>query len=187
MRRKLWKDLLFFACAVALCGCSSTPKPPSENGGLFRQHNEGYSLLYKLMKDESDVGEIFIIKSAEVPVKSLVKEIGDACQAAGKQMEEFPKLDNRIEYDVPDLPYMEQRSRDLQAGDDEKSLLTTSGKEFERRLIFTQAEATNYAMQLCKALDEKETDPGRKSFLENLAKQCGDFHEWLMNLLAVQS
>ncbi|MGA2440533.1 MAG: hypothetical protein ABSH08_06220 [Tepidisphaeraceae bacterium] len=187
MRRKFWKDLLLFACALALGGCSSTPKPPSENGGLFRQHNEGYSLLYKLMKDESDVGEIFIIKSADDPVKRVVKEIGSACQAASKLMDEFPKQNNRIEYDVPDLPYMEQRSRDLQAGDDEKALLTSSGKEFERRLIFTQAEATNYAMQLCKALDEKETDPGRKGFLENLAKQCGDFHDRLMDLLAVQS
>ena len=187
MRRNRWKNLLLFACAVALGGCSSTPKPPSENGGLFRQHNEGYSLLYKLMKDESDVGEIFIIKSANEPVKSLVKEIGSACQAASNRMDEFPKQNNRIEYDVPDLPYMEQRSRDLQARDDEKALLTSSGKEFDARLIFTQAEATNYAMQLCKALDEKETDPGRKSFLENLATQCGDFHNQLMNLLAVQS
>lgn len=139
------------------------------------------------MNDESEVGKIFILKSADDSVKSVVKEIGSACEAAKKQMDEFPKQNIRIEYDVPDLPYMEKRSRDLQAKDDERALLTTSGKEFERRLIFTQAEATNYAMQLCKALNEKETDPGRKSFLENLAKQFSDFHGRLMNLLAVQS
>ncbi len=102
-------------------------------------------------------------------------------------MDQFPKQDNRIEYDVPDLPYMEKRSRDLQADDDEKALLLSSGKDFERRLIFTQAEAMNYAMQLCKALDEKVTDPARKTFLANLARQCGDFHDQLMNLLAVKS
>jgi hypothetical protein len=187
MHRPIWTTLLLLPCAIALAGCSSTPTPPSENGGLFRQHNEGYSLLYKLMKNESEVGEIFILKSATPSVKTIVKEIGDACTAAKKQMDEFPKQDNRIEYDEPDLPYMEQRSRDLQAKVDEKALLTTSGKEFERRLIFTQAEAMNYAMQLCKALDEKETDPGRKRFLESLARQSGDFHDQLMNLLTVQS
>ena len=56
------------------------------------------------MKNESDVGEIFILKSATPLVKTIVKEIGNACTAAKKQMDEFPKQDNRIEYDEPDLP-----------------------------------------------------------------------------------
>jgi hypothetical protein len=187
MWRSSQKRLAIILCVAMLAACSSQPKPPSENGGISRQHNEGYSLLYKLMKDESDVGEIFILKSASDPVKSLVKEIGDACQGAKNEMDEFPKQNRRIEYDVPDLPYMEQRSRDLQAKDDEKALLTSSGKDFERRLIFTQAEAMNYATQLCKAIDEEETDPGRKSFLEDLVKQCEGFHDRLMKLLSIQS
>ena len=64
----------------------------------------------------------------------------------------------------PIFRHMEQRSRDLQAKVDEKALLTTSGKEFERRLIFTQAEAMNYAMQLCKALDERKPIPAAGVF-----------------------
>jgi hypothetical protein len=187
MQRNAWKTVLSLACALALSACSATPPPPSANGGLFRQHNEGYSLLYELMSDESDVGKLFIIKSADDSVKSLVKEIGSACQMAKKQMDEFPRSDIRIEYDVADLPYMEQRSRDLQAKVDEKELLTSSGQKFELRLIFTQAQAMDYAVQLSRALAEKETDPGRKNFLENLSKQCGEFHDRLMDLLTVKS
>ncbi len=166
-----------------LSGCSSTPKPPSANGGIFRQRNEGYSLLYKLMSDESDVGKIFIFKSADDRLGDLVREIGNFCQAAKKQMDEFPKSDNRVEYDVPDLPYAEQHSRDLQADDEAHALLTSSGKDFEQRLIFIQAEAMNYAAHISKGLAEHEDNPQRKDFLEKLSKQSFDYHARLMKLL----
>jgi hypothetical protein len=172
---------------MALAGCSTTPKPPSENGGLFRERNEGYSLLYKLMGDESKVSEIFILKHADEPVGGLVKEIAAACQAAKKQMDGFPMANNRIEYDVPDLPRLEQESRDLEAKEESKDLLISSGKTFEVRLIFTQAQAMGYAMNLCQALLAHEDDPGHKEFLTNLSKQCAGFKQRLMELLNVKS
>ena len=36
---------------------------------MFRERNEGYSLLYKLMSDESNVSKIFILKHADDPVR----------------------------------------------------------------------------------------------------------------------
>jgi hypothetical protein len=172
---------------IALAGCSTAPKPPSENGGLFRERNEGYSLLYRLMSDESKVGEIFIIKHADDSVKGLVKDIAAACQAAKKQMDGFPMANNRIEYDVPDLPRLEQESRDLEAKEEAKDLLTSSGKTFELRLIFTQAEATGYAVNLCQALAAHEDDAGHKDFLNNLSSRCAVFQQRLMELLIVKS
>jgi hypothetical protein len=80
---------------------------------------------------------------------------------------------------------MEQKSRDLQASVDTHALLFSSGKQFEVRLIFTQAQAMDYAVQLSKALGEVETDPARKSFLANMVHRCTDFHDRLMNLLTV--
>jgi hypothetical protein len=101
-------------------------------------------------------------------------------------MDDFAKQDKELEYDITDLPYIEERGRDLQAKDDEKALLFSSGKVFEARLIFTQAEAMNYASQLSKALAEKVDDPDRKGFLDKLAKQATDFHDRLMKMLTVQ-
>jgi len=173
---------------VLLAGCASTPSPLATSGeGFVHQQNQGFSLLYKLMSDEKDVGKIFILKSADDSIKGLVKEIGDAAQSAKQRMDELAKADKEIAYDVPDLPYIEQRGRDLQAKDDEHDLLFSSGKEFELRLLFTQTQAMDYATQLCKSLDETEKNPSRKTFLENLAKQCGGFHDRLMKLLAVRS
>jgi hypothetical protein len=172
---------------ISLAGCSSTPRPLTTGGGLIHQQNQGYSLLYQLMSDEKDVGKIFILKSADNPVKSLVKEIGAAAQSAKQRMDELAAADKQIAYDVPDLPYIEQRGRDLQAKDDEHALLFSSGKNFELTLLFTQAQAMDYATQLCKSLDETEKNPDRKTFLENLTKQCSGFHDRLMKMLTVQS
>jgi len=190
VKRAVWRTVLVFSCAVILTGCSSTTpevKPSSHNGGMFRERNEGYSLLYKLMRDEKDVGKIFMLKSASDPVKGLVKEIGAACEAAKKRMDGFPDANNRIEYDVPDLPKLEQKARDFEAQDDEKGLLFSSGGTFDLRLAFSQAQAMGYGMYLCKSLIEVEDDAGRKQFLTNLSNQCSGFHDRLMALLSIKS
>jgi hypothetical protein len=154
---------------------------------MFRHQNEGYGLLYKLMVDNSDVSKIVIFTKADDSVVRLVREIAEASQDAKKQMDEFPKSDSHIEYDEPDLPALETKGRELQSSQDAKGLLTSGGKEFEVLLIFTQAEATDYAVQLSKALIENEKDPTRLTFLTNLSKQFADFHVRLMDLLTVKS
>ncbi len=154
---------------------------------MFRRQNEGYGLLYKLMSDDSQVNKIVIFTRADDSLVKLIKEIASASQAAKAKMDEFPKSDNHIEYDEADLPKLETRSRELQSSDDTKGLLGSSGKDFEVLLIFSQAEATDYAVQLSKALLENEKDSTRQAFLTDLSKQFADFHERLMGLLTVKS
>jgi hypothetical protein len=181
----MFRNLAILPFVFVFAGCASTPDPHPTGGGLIHERNQGYSLLYKLMSDESDVGKVFILKSASEPVKSLVKEIGGVAQAAKKQMDDFAKQDKELRFDFTDLPYIEQRERDLEAKDDEKALLFSSGKEFELRLIFTQAQAMEYARQLSRGLLEKEDDAGRKGFLQNLIRESGEFHDRAMKLLGV--
>lgn len=181
------------ACGIFTTGCASYHAAPAAtttttttSKAPFAQLNPGYSLLYKLMSDESDVGKIFFLKSADDATKSLVKEIGSAAQDAKKKMDFFIKQNNQLHYDTPNLPWVEQRSRDLQAKEDEHNLLMNSkGKNFELRVIFTQLEAMNYCKQLCKALDEKETAGNRKRFLEELANQSAGLSDRLMKMMSV--
>ncbi|HEY1683789.1 MAG TPA: hypothetical protein VGG19_03420 [Tepidisphaeraceae bacterium] len=171
-----------------MAGCVSSkhaPKPPPDNGGVYRQHNEGYSILYRLMYDESRVGGIFVIKKADDKVKAPIKQLSDACKAAHQRLDDFRRMDHRLEFDVPDLPYMEKTSRDLEAKEDRKLLLFSSGQQFELTLIFTQAQAMNYAVHLCQALEAAEGNPQRKAFLQDLEHQCNSFHDQLMKMLAV--
>lgn len=174
---------------IMIGGCASVhPAPPSTQPlAADRSINEGYSLLYNLMDEESNVSKIFIIKRVDEAVSSPVKEIASACDTAKKQLDEYRKQDPALRYDVPSLPMVESRSRDLEGKTERNRLLGSSGKEFELRLIFTQSEAMNYANHLCTALAEKEHEPARKAFLQRLATQCREFHERLMKLLSVRA
>jgi len=189
MKKILWKRLgaLAVVGAIVGCLCSANPKRPPDNGGAIRQLNEGYSLLHQLMSDESDVSKMLIIKHADEPVAGAVKEISGACKSAISRMDDFPKADARIEFDVPDLPRVEQESRDLDSSLEEKELLFSGGKTFELRLIYAQAQAMEYGEVLCQALAARENDAGRKAFVTDLAKQCADFRDRLLGYLAVKS
>jgi hypothetical protein len=155
----------------------------SEDDVSYRARNEGYSILYKLMSDESDVGMLFWLKHADDSVTILVKAVGERCQAAKKQMDQFAASDKHIQLNAADLPEVEQKCRDLEADEKRHELLSSSGKEFELYLIFSQAEAMSYADNLCVAMEKVEDNPIRKKFLVELGKQAGDFHERFMKLL----
>lgn len=187
MPQRKWICLLFWAGALALAGCASTPQFASQGGGLIHERNEGYSLIYTLMSDEQDVSKILIFKHADEPLAGLVKEISAFCKAAKSQMDAFATSGSRIEYDLTDLPVIEQQSRDQTAHEDAFELLTCGGKEFELELTFTQAQAMDYGAQLSSALAKHEDDPSRRQFLKSLAQRCADFHRRLMKLLTIQS
>jgi hypothetical protein len=180
-------SICLVAAALTACAPNPTPNTPTENGGVSRLRNEGYSLLHKLMSDESQVGQIFVLKHADPDVGTIVKSIGAAAQIAKQRLDDFAKADNMIEFDVSDLPAVEQESRDATASVDTHELLFSNGDTFELNLLFTQAQAMTYASQLSKSLASHEDDATRKQFLTDLSKQCDDFRAGLMNLLAVKS
>lgn len=161
--------------------------PQAGDNGAIHQNNEGYSLLYGLLSDESKVSGIFILKSADAPLKTEVSQIADACQAARKRLDEFARLDHHLAYNTPDLPLIEVHSRDLESGRDERVLLFSNGREFELQLIFTQVEAMDYSVQLCASLQQREADSDRRAFLLALQGQCRQFSDGLMKMLAVGS
>ena len=156
MRKKYPYLYLGFSLALAGCAASASHHQPSRAiGASDRQTTEGYSVLYKLMSDESRVGGIFFIKKADESISAPIKELSLACKAAKKRLEDFRDADNRLNFEMSGLPYMEQRSRALEASYDQHLLLFSSGKEFERTLVFTQAQAMGYAMQLSQRFGGK--------------------------------
>ena len=179
--------LYFVVALLALGACAQNAPPPAAAaaaGGPIRSRNEGYSILHKLMDDESGVSKLLIIKHADEPLAGLVKQIAAACNSAKEEMDKWAASDKLIEFNVPDLPPAETAVRKQTADADTKALLFNSGKNFELRLAFTQIQAMNYGAELCRAIEPNEDDPGRKQFLTNLAKQCDGFSDQLMNLLA---
>jgi hypothetical protein len=181
-----WKYLSLLGCVVALYGCASQNSTPGDSS-LVRSRNQGYALLYELMGDESKVGQIFILKSAEPSVHDLVTQVGAYCKSTKSQLDAFAKADPHLAFNQTGLPETEQKSRDLESDRETKSLLLSTGQPFEERLLFTQAQAMGYASDLAAALVEQETDPARKDFLKNLSHRCGEFRDELMGHLAAHA
>jgi hypothetical protein len=178
--------IVLFTPLIFLLGCGSNSKPEEHNGGAIHERNEGYGLLYQLMKDEGQVDSLLVIKHADEPLGSLVKKIAATSRAAKDKLDSFKTPESRIVFDEPDLPKLEQESRDLESKRDAKNLLLSGGKDFELNLIFTQAQAIGYGANLCEAIAKHEDDAGRKDFLTGLGQQFAEFRDQLMGMLAVK-
>jgi hypothetical protein len=184
MKRQLWVCGTLLASALTVPGCATVQKVlPTAAWHQARVRNEGYSLLYHLMSQESDVGKILIIKHADPPVADIIKEIASACDQARKDLELFHEKDRHLSFEMANLPEMEQKTRAAIQSTVTKQLLTSSGKTFERRLLFTQAESMNYAAHLAAVLHDQENDSPRKEFLDALAQRCTTLHDRVVNLL----
>jgi len=171
-------------CALAGIGCATVQKIlPTTAWHQGRVRNEGYSLLYQLMSQESDAAKLLIIKHTDPPIADLIKEIASTCTQAQKDLELFKKTDRHLSFVMPNLPQIEQKTRAAVESTVTKELLFSSGKKFEVRFLFTQAEAMNYAAHLARVLHAQETDPLRQKFLTTLAAQCTTLHDRLMELL----
>jgi hypothetical protein len=184
MKRRTWVCGPLLVCALAVTGCATVQKVlPTAAWHQARVRNEGYSLLYQLMSQNSDVAKILIIKHADPPVADVIKEIASTCGQAKKELDLLHEKDRHLSFEMTNLPQIEQQTRAAIQSTVTKQLLTSSGKTFERRLLFTQAESMNYAAHLAKVLYDQESDPARKKFLDALSDRCTTLHDKVIDLL----
>jgi hypothetical protein len=184
MKQRAWACGSLIACALAVTGCSTVQKIlPTTAWHQARVRNEGYSLLCQLLSQESDAAKILLIKHADHPIADVIKEIASACDQARKELEQFHKKDRHLSLEMANLPQIEQQTRAAIESTLTKQLLFSSGKTFEVRFVFTQAQAMNYAAHLAKVLHDQEDNPVRKEFLGALSERCTALHDRVMGLL----
>jgi hypothetical protein len=186
MLNRLQKIALLWCC-IGMAGCANVPGPARDANDPVNQNNDGYTVLYKLMSDESNVDKVFILKHADERVSDLVKQVASFCQSSRSQLDEFAKRDPQLKFDAPALPLIELEARKLEANEQTKMLLGSSGKTFELRLVFTQVQAMDYSQKLTAALAEREKDASRESFLKNASQRSGELRDQLMDLLTTKS
>src|SRR5471030_1142340 len=135
-KQQAWACGTLLACALALAGCATVQKVlPTRAWHQARVRNEGYSLLYQLMSQESDVAKILIIKHADPPVADMIKKIASACDQARKELDAFHEKDRHLSFEMANLPEMEQKTRAAIQSTVTKQLLLSSGRTFESRLL----------------------------------------------------
>ena len=184
MKQRTWAYQLAVVCAVAVTGCATVQKIlPIGPWHQFRVRNEGYSILYQLIRQESDVAKILIIKHADRPVAEVIKEIASTCTQAKHDLDSFYEIDPHLSFEMSDLPKVEQQTRAAIESTVTKQLFFSSGKIFESRLLFTQAESLNYAAHLAEVLHDREDNPDRKKFLAAFAHRCTALRAKVITLL----
>ncbi|MGD0016012.1 MAG: hypothetical protein ABSC38_00615 [Verrucomicrobiia bacterium] len=184
MKRATWICGILIVCALAVSRCSTVQKIlPTTAWRQARVRNEGYSLLYQLLSQESDAAKILIIKHADPPIADIIKEIASTCDQARKELEQFHEKYRDLSLEMTHLPQIEQQTRAAIESTVTKQLLFSSGKKFEVRFLFTQAEAMNYAAHLAQVLHDQEDNPVRKEFLATLSERCTTLRDRVMELL----
>ena len=75
-----------------VCGCVQTPShdgKAADSGKKLQTRNNAASLLSDLLKDEQNVGKVFILKNASPEVTDLVKQIGATAATHERVLEEL--------------------------------------------------------------------------------------------------
>jgi hypothetical protein len=149
---------------MLLCGCAPLEKTQPANAELSEPEklgirNNAASLLYDLLGDEKNVSKILIIKRNSEELGRLIKTISEAAADDQKQLEWLAKNDPNLNLHAVELPQGEKATRDAVAKTEEHELLFSSGKEFEFRLLLTQAQALGYGWHLAKIAAENSSSP----------------------------
>ncbi len=149
--------------SLAVGGCSSLPpmplSSPSQEPNKLQTRNNAASLLSDLLKDEQNVGKVFVVKNASPEVTDLVKLIGATAATHERELEEMATNDPTLNLSEMALPPGETAARDGTAKSKEHDLLLSSDANFEFNLLFSQAQAENYGWHLAAVAAENSTKP----------------------------
>src|SRR5215510_3504210 len=78
--------------------------PPANADDRLRARNEGYSLLYKLVSDESGVSKLLIVKHPDDAVATEIKAISKYFAEQKETLDSFQKRDPQLDYTLQSLP-----------------------------------------------------------------------------------
>lgn len=170
--------------SLFLAGCASVVDRIPYQDERLRARNEGYSLLYQLAVKNSDVDKILIVKHTDENVSAEIKAIAETYRRGRKQLEKFAYLEPQLNMKMPDLPKLETETRAAIEKTTTKRLLFATGKDFERELLVTQLESTNYAAHLASVLKSQDDVSERREFLNAFAHECEEHWKIVMRLLS---
>jgi hypothetical protein len=170
--------------ALAGIGCASVQEKIPFVGGRYRTRNEGYSLLYELITKQRDVDKILILKHASGRTATEIKEIAQTFRQAQERFDAFARQDSSLSFKAEHLPSLEVKARDSIQSTSTKNLLFSTGKDFELRLLLTQAQALDYVSHLAVVLEDREDNKQRALILDEFSKQCDQHYKNVLQLLS---
>ncbi len=168
--------------AVMLIGCGGAPvvRHPSPN-----ELSAGYSLLYELVSKQSQADQVLIIKGPSEPVAALIREIAAVSGEATERLEGFAEADEALRLDTPDLPRLEQATREAIERTSRGEILWSGGERFEKRFLLVQARGLRYGAHLARAIAAAEEDAERSDWLAGFADRYAALRNRAAGMLTV--
>jgi len=154
-------------CLFVSFAPSATGSDTSERWAYL---NGGYHLLYQVCDDESNVSMIFLVKDAPVKIEVYAKHVSKTADESLVILEHMQDREPQLKFDRNPLPAVERDVRASIRSDKEDQLVfDTSGPDFVRAFLVSQIEASSYASNLAKVLEDRETDPRRIQALREVS------------------
>jgi hypothetical protein len=164
--------------------CVVTPTRGSDVSDHQNYLNGGYYLLHHLCEDEAKLPLLLDVKTAPPEIKSYADHISKAAKETIADLEHMQETDACLKFDKNPLPRIERDVREsIQADKQHQLLFGTSGAEFARALLVSQAEASAYALNLAKVLSQQENEPDRVKTLQHISVKWRTIHQETMRLL----
>jgi hypothetical protein len=134
--------------------------------------NGGYFLLHQLCAQEAQLPLLLDVKHASTDVKNFADRISRTAKESNAALEQMQDADPALNFGHNPLPSFERDVRDsIQDEKQDQLLFGTSGAAFERALLVSQVEASNYAQNIAKVLAENEKNPERRKCLEKISSK----------------
>ena len=164
--------------------CVLTPTRGNETSEHWDYLNGGYYLLYHLCEDEAKLPLLLDVKDVPPEIESYADHISKTAKQTIADLECMQESDARLKFDKNPLPSIERDVREsIQADKQHQLLFGTSGAEFVRALLVSQAEASSYASNLAKVLWQQDKDPDRVKALQHISFKWRAIHQEAMRLL----
>jgi hypothetical protein len=148
--------------------------------------SEGYSMLYK---DASNLDLAELILFVKVESEAMEKVVAAVAEVGGqlkKDLERIAKDYPGVRIDLDPLPEMEKRKRVAISKDRAlyfAPIVGHGGREYERTVLISYANATNHERHLCRVMAEAEPDAGLKKFLLDAEKRYDGLYDRVTALL----
>jgi hypothetical protein len=150
--------------------CVVTPTAGSEISDRRDYLNGGYYLLHHLCEDEAKLPLLLDVKDVPPEIESYADHISKMAKETIADLERMQESDTRLKFDKNPLPRIERDVREsIQADKQHQLLFGTTGAQFVRALLVSQAEASSYALNLAKILSQQEKDPDRVKALQHIS------------------
>jgi hypothetical protein len=146
--------------------------------------NGGYYLLHHLCEDEAKLPLLLDVKDAPPGIEKYADHISKTAKETIAALERMQESDASLKFDKNPLPLIERDVREsIQADKQHQLLFGTTGAEFVRALLVSQAEASSYALNLAKVLSQQESNPDRVKTLQHISVKWRAIHQDAMRLL----